>query len=298
MKRIGIVGNLTMDYIHLDSPTPRQLERPGGPAYYAYKVLERLGDVELVPIGYAPPHHPLAEGRLKAASTECLSATRRYTVFKLEYRSGGRHAEPVELAPRIGVELVIGCIEKVRGIDALILTPVFDEIHPDLIRRVTERQALRGRVVAVDVQGFYRAGLIRSVKELRSSLPGRGLVHVGLDEAEAGLCEDLIRCARSIVAGSEVIAAVTMSERGSIVADRRGAYRVPAYGPFHGDPTGAGDVYLAAFVYSLLEGMDLRMAALVASVSAGLHVGGGLRAADKNFILREAARMAGMVVEL
>ena len=59
-----------------------------------------------------------------------------------------------------------------------------------------------------------------------------------------------------------VLAAVTRSEKGSIVVDRRHTYEVPAFPIARlADTTGAGDLYAAGFLAGLARGADLEACA-------------------------------------
>ena len=66
-----------------------------------------------------------------------------------------------------------------------------------------------------------------------------------------------------------VVAAVTRSEKGSVVVDRRHTYEVPAF-PIARlvDTTGAGDLYAAGFLAGLARGADLKACAALGALAA------------------------------
>ncbi len=66
-----------------------------------------------------------------------------------------------------------------------------------------------------------------------------------------------------------VLAAVTRSEKGSVVVDRRQTYEVPAF-PIARltDTTGAGDLYAAGFLTGLARGADLKTCAALGALAA------------------------------
>jgi sugar/nucleoside kinase (ribokinase family) len=87
---------------------------------------------------------------------------------------------------------------------------------------------------------------------------------VGLDEAVERLRE-----------GPRTrIAALTRSERGSVVVSGDETHAVPAE-PVAAvvDTTGAGDLYAAGFLWALTRGLDLRNCAVAGSVAAAEVIG-------------------------
>jgi sugar/nucleoside kinase (ribokinase family) len=69
--------------------------------------------------------------------------------------------------------------------------------------------------------------------------------------------------------------AVTLGERGSLIASRSGEiHRLPAFDVAVVDTTGCGDAYSAGFIAALARGHDLRSAGRVASAAAALVASG------------------------
>jgi len=66
-----------------------------------------------------------------------------------------------------------------------------------------------------------------------------------------------------------VLAAVTRSEKGSVVVDRRHTHEVPAFPIARlADTTGAGDLYAAGFLTGLARGADLKACAAFGALAA------------------------------
>jgi sugar/nucleoside kinase (ribokinase family) len=68
------------------------------------------------------------------------------------------------------------------------------------------------------------------------------------------------------------IGIVTLGKNGSIVADKKTQYRVPAFPGNVIDCTGAGDVYSAGFLAEYLRTQNMEKSALFASATASLVI--------------------------
>lgn len=68
------------------------------------------------------------------------------------------------------------------------------------------------------------------------------------------------------------IAAVTMSERGSLIRHSGITHEIPAYPAEAVDATGAGDMYAAGLLYGLTNGSDLERAGRIGAYGASLVV--------------------------
>jgi hypothetical protein len=109
------------------------------------------------------------------------------------------------------------------------------------------------------------------------------------DEMPDSIVSDWLKVSEAIV--------LTEGERGAVFVTDDGAHRVPAFTVDEIDPTGAGDVWAAAYAVWLAETGDREKAALCASAAAGLSVTGqGLAGIpDKSAVDRAAAQLvAGM----
>ncbi|MDH5815393.1 MAG: carbohydrate kinase family protein [Candidatus Nezhaarchaeota archaeon] len=75
---------------------------------------------------------------------------------------------------------------------------------------------------------------------------------------------------KSVLARGVKIAVMTLGERGCIVASSEGLIEVSAFKVNAVDTTGAGDAFEAGFIYAMLEGLDIRSAAIFGSAVAAI----------------------------
>jgi len=69
------------------------------------------------------------------------------------------------------------------------------------------------------------------------------------------------------------IAIVTLAEAGSLIDDGTRQYVIPAYATDAGDPTGAGDTYMAGFVHAYLrDPLDIYTAGCVGAATASIWI--------------------------
>lgn len=87
-------------------------------------------------------------------------------------------------------------------------------------------------------------------------------IHAGKDLLKA--CEALLNLGPKIVVA-------TLGAEGSLIVDKQGQYRVPAFEVKVTDTTGAGDAYRAAFIHAYLRGLDLHSCGVVAAAAAALN---------------------------
>jgi len=146
--------------------------------------------------------------------------------------------------------------------------PVCDEVARDLLDSSVFPQALRGATP----QGWLRAW------------DAAGRVHTARGQAAADLIptmpvlvfseEDIERDAAVIAACREKcdVVAVTHGNQGATVYQGASTWRFPAYPTREVDPTGAGDVFAAAFLVRYQATGDLQSAGSYASVAASFVV--------------------------
>jgi sugar/nucleoside kinase (ribokinase family) len=112
-----------------------------------------------------------------------------------------------------------------------------------------------------------------SLKAIRPILRQAQLVLPSASEATAITGKvDSTDAAKILLRNGAQVAAIKMGEKGSLVADPNMIAKVPAFRVKEVDPTGAGDVYDAAFLVSLLSGKTLRDSALFANAAGALKV--------------------------
>ena len=196
---------------------------------------------------------------------------------------------------------VLGGFEKLSYADippelldakAILIGPVLQEVDLELVEFV--RRNTRAELF-LDPQGLIRRLLpngkvtyVRDEEELREVV--RLCDYVKPNEAEAKVMTQLEaeEAVKELRRWGAKVSIVTLADQGSLLYDGERLYRIPAYKVKAVDPTGAGDVYAGAFIYSRLRGDGLVEAGLFASAVASIkveHVGPGFPAS-----LEEASR--------
>jgi sugar/nucleoside kinase (ribokinase family) len=108
---------------------------------------------------------------------------------------------------------------------------------------------------------------------------------------------DLEDASKILLRNGAQVVAIKMGKKGSLVADHNMIATVPAFRVKEVDPTGAGDVFDAAFLVSLLSGKTLRDSALFANAAGALKVtrigptSGPSRKEVERFLLRESPKI-------
>ena len=189
------------------------------------------------------------------------------TVFENVYGPGGRRAQRVlSSAPPLEPSSVPAAW---RDPDLLLLAPVLGELDPGAFVRT-----VRARHVGVCVQGLVRAVRADGSVVPRRLAPDAGLAGVAaafVGEDEAAGQPDLV----ARLAAAVPIVALTHGSLGCEVIVRGGApRRVGVHPAREVDPTGAGDVFAAAFLLALARGDDPVGAARLGAAAASIVVEG------------------------
>jgi hypothetical protein len=262
-----VVGDVTLD-VAGDGLVP------GGSAYYAAHALAGLGaDVRV--LTRAGPELP--EGVFRARSTlrgehapgsiEALTVPARATVVfgNVVVRRKLRRQRVVGTAAPLDASALP---DAWRTADLLLLAPVLGELAP-----APFVCAIRASTVGLCVQGLVRdvhGGLVvpRSLAPTSASLAGIDVAFLGDDEAVGQ--PDLADALAAVVP----IVAWTHGARGSEVRARGRTLRAGVHPARELDPTGAGDVYAAAFLLALARGGSLEDAARLGAAAASIVVEG------------------------
>ena len=234
--------------------------RPGGAALYAVVTAHRLGlSAALLtshgddfPLEVLPP-------QIEVVSLDAAETT------SFEYRAGeGERAMRVSAAARpLGPDDVP---EDWRAADIVMLNPVLDEVDPLVITAFAESS------VGAGVQGYLRAlGPDGRVIPRPWASPD-----VVLDRAQAVFLslEDVNHDASDTVEWFQrvPVGAVTDGRRGAHLYVNGERYRVRPRRSREVDPTGAGDVFAAAFMVEYRRQGDPWEAAAAAACAAALSV--------------------------
>lgn len=251
MARIVVVGNATQDRNKAGLRTER---RPGGTLLYASLALTSLGH-DVVPVGYAPLRAynwmwrsglDLTHVRVGIPGIQFLNKYPDATDRRQWVRGGPRGPLSIDE-------------EVLDASEAVLLGPVLGEVSP-------ETTIPRDRPSLVDLQGNVRSlGSPNPILRWRpvevdpedADLPSTTHVRGSLEEATALTDEeDPEPAARILSERTGADAVVTMGGEGAVGWDGT-LHRVDPPRLDVDDPTGAGDVYDAGLLHSLVEGEDL-----------------------------------------
>jgi sugar/nucleoside kinase (ribokinase family) len=236
---------------------------PGGSAWYAARAWHALGARAriLTAAGADFPREALSGVEAAVAPAE------RTTRFVNRAAAGGRREQQVEaVAPPLDPALLPAAW---RTADVLFLSPVLGEV--DLRAFAGEARA---RTIGIGVQGWVRAvGGGGGVTQPRwdfdpSALAGVGTAFLGEDDLE-GQGDLVARLARAVP-----VVVLTLGPRGCEVIAAGRTRRVAAFSTVEVDPTGAGDVFAAAFLLGLSRGLPPVEAARLGAAAASVIVEG------------------------
>jgi sugar/nucleoside kinase (ribokinase family) len=251
LRDLTILGHLTIDFL---KGSWGYSKLPGGPAYYT-SIAGKSMNLNVTAISKVGEDYPNGFlDKLKSYGVEVkLTVTQRpTTTFEIEYNKDRR------------MKLMEKCVDYTledlnnqfsRGLH---LGPVAGEIPSE----VASQAMRKAEFTSVDVQGFIRSFDDEGKIILRSSLDGAlkkaELIKCSLEEAQAitGRIqpEDALRKLSTL--GPKIVI-VTSGPKGALMAINRKGYRGPAY-PWVKvrDVTGAGDVFVGAFLAGILRQSD------------------------------------------
>jgi sugar/nucleoside kinase (ribokinase family) len=259
--------------------------RLGGGAHYAAIQFRRLGMSVGVVTAYGPDIEHADVPGVEWHALRSLEST----IFENVYTDGRREQRVSGRAGSIGFD---DLPPQWRDAPIVFLAPVLDEIDADLPAQIGGRETL----VALGAQGWLRRVMDGRVE------PG------DVESTPAWLDGQLVFVSEEDVTEPEAVAQWQDQVRLVILTRGRAGYTIWSgdgsishAGPlaFEVDPTGAGDVFAAAFVYRYARGADAEEAGRFAHAAASLAVqaegveGIGDRAAVEAQMRREAAVGAG-----
>ncbi|MBI4328564.1 MAG: ribokinase [Chloroflexi bacterium] len=255
MPDFVVLGHVTQDYVN-------GVSRPGGAAAYAAVAAHRLGRK----VGLLTSTAPELPLQYLPSEIEVVSVPGpATTTFRNDYSPEGRRQAVLALAAPLNLTHVPWAWLDTQ---VLLLAPVVGEVDSTLIGR------FRKSLVGVAAQGWLRRWSeiggpvsVLGIEALRG-LPTVGAVF--LSE------EDFVGTEEDVVAALErtPIIVVTHGARGARLWWQGQWLEVPAFPASEVDPTGAGDVFAAAYLVRLSETRDPVKAALFASAAASLAVEG------------------------
>jgi 1D-myo-inositol 3-kinase len=229
---------------------------PGGTASYGSLAAARLGVATRVVTRHGPDFVGLAE-MLAAGITVEGGGTGPTTTFETEYDEDGVRRERVLVV----AETLTAPVDA----DAVLAGPIIGEVAPS---------ALAGRLVGASLQGWLRrlgpGGFIeRHIPDDLAFLAPCRAVFVSLEDLGAAAGDVIARLTALCP-----IVAVTDGPNGAVVHDQGTVHTIPAYPTREVEPTGAGDVFAAAYLIALARGESARAAGLYAACAASIAVEG------------------------
>jgi sugar/nucleoside kinase (ribokinase family) len=234
----------------------------GGTATYSSITARNLGRRPGIVTRLAPDFvwpevlHDIAVERIPSPHT---------TTFHNVYRDGHRQQFLLSVADRLEPEDVptAWCASPIVLLGPLVreLDARFAHLFPNSLVGVTPQGWLR----QWDASGRVR---MRPWEEARQILPHVDVLVLSEEDlnGNASLMDEYVRLTR--------IAVMTLGPRGCVVFTEGNQVHVPGYPAPEVDPTGAGDVFAAAFLVRLSETQDPFEAARFANATASFSVQG------------------------
>jgi sugar/nucleoside kinase (ribokinase family) len=235
----------------------------GGSVTYAALTVRRLGWEAAILTSAGPEFDPAGELPGVAAFVERASATTR---FVNEYAPDGTRRQIVTAR---AADVQLGPLaDEWRAPDVLLLGPVAGELFS------VSAAALEAACVGAIAQGYVRAiAHDGSVSAADWPCPERDLLGVHVLFLSEHDLPDAERRARELLSVVPIVA-LTRGWRGLTLLTRDAVHEVPSLPRQEVDPTGAGDVFAAAFLARYHETDDPLEAAAFAACAASCAVEG------------------------
>lgn len=261
-------GNPTLDEIRGDGNV---LIVPGGSAVYVSAASAYLGaKVDLVGnVGNDYPREALNQLRKVGVSVDSVRHLNApSTRFELTYRDSSRRMRILCAGNRLEANSVKGMWQATH------IGPVFGEVDSSIVLNLRRHS----QFVSLDLQGFVRdSRRDRSVRLVRRRLaPVLGASHAikaSLEEARVQTgTKGPLDAAEALLASGPRYVIVTLAGKGAVLAVQRGGrFRIPPYPEkLVVDPTGAGDGFVGAWLFTMVSTRDPVWAASVGAALASL----------------------------
>lgn len=255
-----VLGHVTHDL------QPDGTLRPGGTALYATLTAARLGYRAALYTAAAPTGAETWLVPLRQAGVEVMCRPSPVTTtFQNRYQAGRRRQWILHRAETLPPEeLPVGWKET----PLVLLGPVAGEVSPAWVERFPRSQV--GACLQGWLRGWGRSGRVHFAPwgEAERYLP---LLSV------AFLSEEDVRPRPTLVqeyAALCPLLVLTRGREGALLFRSGRPEEIPAFPAVEMDPTGAGDVFAAAFLLRLAEGAGEREAARFAAAAAALSIQG------------------------
>ena len=261
---IHLIGNPTRDHI---VNGPKHVKAFGGTVLYAGLFLARSG-CEVTIIGKGDDEMKNWIER-QGISTTYFSQTSRVVEFKNVYVLNRR-----EQFARSGEKIYLPEVpDTAFRSKAILVGSVLQEVDPEIVR------APRQGLLMLEAQGFMRylssEGKVLHRKSGDAEAVVRNCDILKVDEAEAAVLTastGVNAAARVLYQMGPKIVIITCGEKGVTIFDGTRMIRIRAPKAEVVDPTGAGDVFGAAFLIRYLQTEDLIQAGIFASAAAAISM--------------------------
>jgi len=247
-KCIGVVGSTTIDDIVSADGTIRKL---GGATTYA-GITYRRHAIDVFIISNVAPDDRIITDRLEKENiVVCNGESDRTTHFINAIKNNYRRQEVIHRSPPILYRQVLRIVKHVGGWHLSPLHP--DDIEPKVLTELPHT----GLKIFLDVQGYTRKVTKRAVSPAASSLLPAALSAADIIKANGDeirlILEHFQKNLTEIMQSFEIEEAViTLGREGGWVQTREGLmvnYKANRLAKA-ADPTGAGDVFFAAYLLS------------------------------------------------
>lgn len=270
MFDVIVIGHLTIDTNVLPWGTVENVV--GGAPTYAGMTLTALKKSVGVVSKIGADFKELSFYSKQRIDTEGVRVEGKCTTrFRNIYDAGGNRQQVCEcVAPRITSKDIP---KAYKGARSFYISPIADEVDVDIVKRVKKRD----NIVLLDPQGLFRmigkGGEVKIAlrEDFTDFLEYVDIIKIGKDEVLAFKMEvkEILSCLTR--AGPEV-AIVTLGSEGCMFFAESKVEKVGSLKVDVKDPTGAGDVFGAAFLAKYLETADVGTSVRFATVSAGLKI--------------------------
>ncbi len=225
----------------------------------------------------------------RTAMLDTLGDDWRGDLIRLEFEHEGVETSYLKLAPDSTSPTSCILVKKDAGARSIVWAPgTAPELAPEDLPRQALQSArflhLNGRhwqacmaavklARAAGVQISFDGGAGRYRGELDELLPLTDVCIVTRDFAEKYTRQaDITQAARLLMQAGPRLVVITGGTQGSWVFSHDGSFHQPAYlMPGVVDTTGCGDSYHGAFLFGLLQGLDLEKTASLASAVAAIN---------------------------
>jgi sugar/nucleoside kinase (ribokinase family) len=237
---VGIVGNTTCDLVD-ELPA-----RAGGAALYGARALARLGHPGVVVTRTAAEDAGLVDEVRACGLPVCWRPGGATATFRLEYGTDGRAVSILRLGDPWSLADAQGWVsDALAGVSWVHVGALCRADFPP----ATLVELARGRRLALDAQGLLRPGrtgrVVLADRLDPSALAKVSVLKLAEDEAQAvGILPD----APSLSALGVPEVVLTRGALGALVVWAGGSARIRTVEVRGADATGAGDMFLAAYV--------------------------------------------------